>query len=87
MCDEQKRIEEIINEIGRIINDSMYYLLDEDDSRYLAEGLYEQGYRKQSEVVDEFVERIKERLFTIPTVYNAHFGRMVDAIAKEMKGE
>ena len=41
----------------------------------------------KSEVIDEFVDRIKERLFTIPTVYNAHFGRMIDAIAKEMKGE
>lgn len=41
----------------------------------------------KSEVINEFVERVKERLFTIPTVYNAHFGRMIDAIAKEMKGE
>jgi hypothetical protein len=45
------------------------------------------GVASKSEAIDEFAERLKERLFTIPTVYNAHFGRMIDAIAKEMKGE
>lgn len=41
----------------------------------------------KSEVIDEFTNRLKERLYTIPTVYNSHFGRMVDEIAKDMKGE
>lgn len=40
----------------------------------------------RSEVIDEFVSRLKERLYTVPTVYNSHFGRMVDAVAKDMKG-
>jgi uncharacterized protein YdhG (YjbR/CyaY superfamily) len=41
----------------------------------------------KSEVIDEFANRLKERLYAIPTVYNSHFGRMVDDIAKDMKGE
>ena len=41
----------------------------------------------KSEVIDEFTNRLKEKLYTIPTVYNSHFGRMIDDIAKDMKGE
>lgn len=40
----------------------------------------------RSEVIDEFADRLKEKLFTIPTVYNAHFRKMIDAVMAEMKG-
>jgi hypothetical protein len=44
-----------------------------------------QGYRKASEVVDEFVEHFKEKAFSVPTVYNSHFSRIADSIAKDLK--
>ena len=46
---KDEQIEKMKCEISHIINDNMYHLLDEDDCNYLAENLYEQGYRKQSE--------------------------------------
>lgn len=41
-----KQIEELKNEISYIINDAMYFLLDEEDCNFLAEELYEKGYRR-----------------------------------------
>lgn len=46
---QKDKIEELKETIERIINDTMYYILDEDDSRYLAEAIIEEGYRKISE--------------------------------------
>lgn len=37
-------------------------------------------------IIDEFVRRLKEKLYTVPTVYNAHFRKMVDDVVTEMKG-
>lgn len=36
------------------------------------------------DAVAEFAKRINEKLFSVPTVYNSHFSRMVDAVEKEM---
>ena len=58
----QNKTEELKETIERIINDSMYYILDEADSRYLAEELIEEGYRKASEVAMEIFDEI-ERTF------------------------
>ena len=38
----------------------------------------------KADTVREMQERLKEKAFSVPTVYNSHFGRMVDQIAKEM---
>lgn len=38
----------------------------------------------KAEAIKEFAERLHERLYSIPTVYNSHFGRMIDTIVKEM---
>lgn len=51
---QDEQIEKMKCEIRHIINDSMYYLLDEDDSNFLAEILYEQGYRKIPDNIGEF---------------------------------
>lgn len=50
-----------------------------------AEKMTVKGYRKASEVVDEFVKLLKERLFSVPTVYNSHFGRIIDKVSEELK--
>lgn len=38
----------------------------------------------KTEAVKEFAERLHEKLFAVPTIYNSHFGRMVDNLVKEM---
>lgn len=40
-----------------------------------------------ADTVREMQERLKEKAFSVPTVYNSHFGRLIDQIAKEMIGE
>lgn len=57
--------------------------LAEEKARAIAE--HEQHIK--TEAVNGFVKRVKEKLFTVPTVYNSHFGRMIDDIAKEMTEE
>jgi methyl-accepting chemotaxis protein len=41
----------------------------------------------KADTVREMQERLKEKLFSVPTVYNSYFGRMIDQIAKEMLEE
>ena len=57
MKNQKEQIEQMKNDICEIINDTMYHLLDEDDSKYLAEMLYDEGYRKQSEGEWEKLDR------------------------------
>ena len=72
------------------------------DYRWLATEAYNEGYRKQSEVIDEFAKRLKEApikfglpLFDLSTKaeIEEHFNDImlqvrdaIDGIAKEMKG-
>lgn len=60
--------------------------MNEGAPKWYAKELYAKGYRKQNEVLEEFANRLKEKLYAMPTVYNAHFRKMVDAIVIEMKG-
>lgn len=69
----------------------------------IAMGLYDEGYRKQSEVIDEFAEKLKQApircaipllgLSTKEEIEEYFNGIMlqvrdaIDSIAKEMKGE
>lgn len=39
------------------------------------------------EIVREFADRLKESLHSVPSVYNSHFGRMIDNLLKEMEKE
>ena len=73
------------------------------NERNYAEEIYKAGYRKQSEVVDEFVKRLKEEpiklslpLFGLSTKdeIEEHFNDImlevrdaINRVAKEMKGE
>ena len=59
---EQNKIKELQDTLTEIINDDMYHILDEDDSRYLAEKLIEQGYRKASEIFEEIEQVINYAL-------------------------
>ena len=99
----EKEIEEMANILWHIPNNYYYYLNSYNDCKRIAECIYDDGgYRKQSEVVDEFVKRLKETpirlslpLFGLSTKdeIEAHFddimlevGDAIDRIAEEMKG-
>lgn len=41
----------------------------------------------KSDTVRKMQERLNEKLYSVPTVYNAHFRKMIDQIAKEMMEE
>ena len=58
-------------------------------SEQFAEHLYNAGYRKQIEVVKEFVERLytELRVYGVNDKFNkSKFLTVVDDVAKEMKG-
>ena len=100
--------EKQIGEIGKIICgmengcDGCMWNKTRCNERNYAEEIYKAGYRKQSEVVDEFVKRLKETpiklslpLFGLSTKdeIEAYFNDImlevrdaIDRIAKEMKG-
>lgn len=97
----EKQIEEIANILWHIPDN--YFLNSYNDCERIAECIYDDGgYRKQSEVVDEFVKRLKEEpiklslpLFGLSTkdeieeYFNDIMLEVRDAInrvAKEMKG-
>ena len=99
----EKEIEEMANILWHIPNNYYYYLNSYNDCKRIAECIYDDGsYRKQSEVVDEFVKRLKEELvklslplFGLSTKdeIEAYFNDImlevkdvIDRIAKEMKG-
>ena len=103
MKNKEKQIEEMANILWHIPNNYYYYLNSYNDCKRIAECIYDDGgYRKQSEVVDEFVKRLKEEpiklslpLFGLSTKdeIEEHFNDImlevreaVDRIAKEMKG-
>ncbi len=84
---EQKQIEEMVE-----------IMCDDFGASFFAEKLYDAGYRKQSDVIDDFVERVKERLeeFTkqdyedgVP-YYHAdceQIDNVIDDVAAEMRQE
>ena len=59
---------------------------------FIAESLYEAGYRKADDVIDEFVERVKERaLHSCHKIINCYevtrIETVIDDIADEMRQE
>lgn len=65
MNDKQKQIEEMAKVIIGAVPVTIQYIqapANETEARIEAKALIAAGYRKQSEVIDEFVERLKELL-------------------------
>ena len=105
MMDREKQI----GEIGKIICgmengcDGCMWNKTRCNERNYAEEIYKAGYRKQSEVVDEFAKRLKEEsielslpLFGLSTKdeIEEHFNDImlevrdaINRVAKEMRGE
>ena len=81
---KEKQINEITNEL---IFTNNYGTLDA-----VAKHLYESGYRKQSEVIDEFVKRLLDafpeanRDNRCPAIYYDDYRYIIEELAEEMKG-
>lgn len=102
----EKQIEEMA-EMLEIIEKSReewaHDVTDHTENEYIREGLLNAGYRRQSEVIDEFAKKLKEApikcgipllgLSTKEEIEEYFNGIMlqvrdaIDSIAKEMKGE
>lgn len=87
MKTEQEQIEEMAKVIQKI------YITKISRNEYcLAQDIYEAGYRKANEVIDEFVERVKERAlqscYKIINCYEVtRIETVIDDIADEMRQE
>lgn len=89
---KQKQIEgmakEMCEEYGTYICKNECQLCGDCANEYIAENLYAAGYRKQSEVIDEFVERLKEENEISLRRYGKGIGMTaIFKIADEMKFE
>jgi hypothetical protein len=96
---KEKQIEEMAKALMDAVNEKHGHI----SMRVLAESIYNAGYRKQSAVIDEFVERLKEQpikcglpmfgLSTKDEIEEYFNGIMlqvrdaIDSIAEAMKGE
>ena len=98
MSDKEKQIEEM----AEFIHVDSSFPCFEEEARQLAEELYKADYRKQSYVIDTFVERLKE----MPIKYGLpllglstkteiedyvdgllmQFRNAIDAVSSQMKG-
>ena len=75
-------------ELTKLLND----VLEQAFIPFLAESLYNAGYRKQIEVIDEFVKMLKEEMNNLSRMeyhcdpYFLVSEAFIDKIAEEMKG-
>lgn len=86
-----KTKQEQIDEMAKVIQ-KIYITKISRNEYCLAQDIYEAGYRKASEVIDEFVERIKERaLHSCREIINCYevtrLETVIDDIADEMRQE
>lgn len=100
----QNQIEaEMLEIIEKSREEWSHDVTDHTENEYIREGLLNAGYRRQSEVIDEFAKKLKEApikcgipllgLSTKEEIEEYFNGIMlqvrdaIDSIAKEMKGE
>ena len=76
----EKQIEEMEKIIQKCDDEAMY--------ASIANKLYEAGYRKQSDIIDEFLKRLKERnkIYCVNETDLKEMNFVIDQIAREMKG-
>lgn len=90
MNDEQKRIEEMAKDLeeARLCARTTVGSLNHGFGGWYGAYMYKKGYRKQSEVIDEFVERLKEENEISLRRYGKGIGMTaIFRIADEMKFE
>ena len=87
---KEKQIEEMAEYIfgNAITHDTQF----KEDCRSIARDLYNAGYRKQSEVIDEFVKRLLDafpennRGNRCPAIYYDDYRYIIEELAEKMKG-
>ena len=79
----EKQIEEMAEAIFQNCNCGLFFSEAEKIARFVIE---EQGYRKQSEVIDEFVKKLKDTSMTKWDYHEAVDVEEIDRIAAKMKG-
>ena len=96
MKDKQEQIEEMAKDL----EEAKYWAIGTVGSMNNGFGgwygsyMYKKGYRKASDVIDEFVERLRKRFEQTETIANSLHGRknseidsIIKIIAEEMKKE
>lgn len=85
----KEQIEEMAKALMNAINEKQGHT----SMRALAEVLYNAGYRKQSEVIDEFVKRLLDAFpephrggNLCPAIYYDDYRYIIEELAEEMKG-
>ena len=77
----EKQIEKIANVIWE--NTSIY---DEDLTADVAFVLYDAGYRKQSDVIEEYKQRVYRKMEKYTVFGREYIHRIMREVEKEMKG-
>lgn len=75
----EKQIEEMANEIMTVVMRNRNML-------GVAETLYNKGYRKQSEVIEEYRKRVNTKMEKYTVFGREYIQRIMREVAKEMKG-
>lgn len=85
---EQKQIEEMVRDVCKLgISCNDCNAQGECVAEKYALRFYNAGYRKQSEVIDEFVKMLKDTAMTKWDYHEAVDVEEIDRIAAKMKGE
>ena len=95
MKTEQEQIEEMAKQMcGAINNSCIHDCTPACGAREYAKRCFEAGYRKASDVIDEFVERLLDRFAKTETIANCLHGRtnteidsIIKIVATEMRKE
>ena len=83
MKTEQEKIEEMAKVIQKI-----YITKISRNEHCLAQDIYKAGYRKASDVIDEFVERVKERaLQSCHKIINCYEVTRIETVINDIAAE
>lgn len=90
---------QVIEEMAKVIKSSLdglgygnFNFTGDEISTMFAKAIYTAGYRKQSEIIDEFAERIKKHFTNYPEpdvwleIPEEDFCEGIDELVAEMKG-
>ena len=86
-AEDRARLTEENERLKQLLDYKCLYGYDGEVMEYCVQGPcphYEIKKELVADTVRKMQERLKEKAFSVPTVYNSHFGRMIDEIAKEM---
>ena len=92
---KESQIEELANDYYEVMLKAAksFGTMSQGVSKFYARHLYEKGYRKQSEVIDDFVKRLLDAFpephrggNLCPAIYYDDYRYIIEELAEEMKG-